>query len=80
MGDRALRLEMARSCFRLAVVAGDETTVGRIRGRLSFGPGWVSYTLQDAVADLWIDRATGHGAGQGPSSPTGMTAMPSGRQ
>ena len=44
---------MARSCFRLAVVAGDETTVGRIRGRLSCGPGWVSYTLQDAVADLW---------------------------
>lgn len=29
---------------------------------------------------LTIDRATGRSAGYGPSSPTGMTAMPSGRQ
>jgi predicted nuclease of predicted toxin-antitoxin system len=28
----------------------------------------------------WGEDGNHHGAGQGPSSPTGMTAMPSGRQ
>jgi DNA-binding transcriptional MocR family regulator len=52
--------------LRLAVVAGDPTTVSRIEGRQALGAGWVSYLLQDAVADLWgapstaelLDRAS----------------------
>jgi DNA-binding transcriptional MocR family regulator len=52
--------------LRLAVVAGDPTTVSRLEGRQALGAGWVSYLLQDAVADLWgapstaklLDRAS----------------------
>jgi DNA-binding transcriptional MocR family regulator len=44
--------------LRLAVVAGDPTTVSRIEGRQALGAGWVSYLLQDAVADLWGARST----------------------
>jgi DNA-binding transcriptional MocR family regulator len=44
--------------LRVAVVAGDPTTVSRIEGRQALGTGWVSYLLQEAVADLWGTRAT----------------------
>ncbi|HEX3566883.1 MAG TPA: aminotransferase class I/II-fold pyridoxal phosphate-dependent enzyme, partial [Acidimicrobiales bacterium] len=52
--------------LRLAVVAGDPTTVSRVEGRQALGTGWVSYLLQEAVADLWgapstaklLDRAS----------------------
>jgi DNA-binding transcriptional MocR family regulator len=44
--------------LRVAVLAGDPTTVSRIEGRQALGTGWVSYLLQDAVADLWGARST----------------------
>lgn len=46
--------------LRLAVMAGDEATVGRVAGRMRLGAGWVSTLLQHLVAAMWRDpRATG---------------------
>jgi DNA-binding transcriptional MocR family regulator len=42
----------------VAVVAGDPTTVSRIEGRQALGTGWVSYLLQEVVADLWGAQST----------------------
>ncbi|MPZ88725.1 MAG: aminotransferase class I/II-fold pyridoxal phosphate-dependent enzyme [Nitriliruptorales bacterium] len=41
--------------LRLAVLAADAETAGRIEGRQRLGTGWVSHLLQRMVATLWED-------------------------
>src|SRR6185503_4488997 len=52
--------------LRLAVVAGDEATVTRVAGRQALGIGWVSYQLQEMVADLWSNVAAALALGDDP--------------
>jgi DNA-binding transcriptional MocR family regulator len=40
---------------RLAVVAGDETTIARVEGRQALGPRWVSHLLQALAAEMLGD-------------------------
>ncbi|HEV7368456.1 aminotransferase class I/II-fold pyridoxal phosphate-dependent enzyme [Arenibaculum sp.] len=44
--------------LRVAVVAGDGTTLSRLRNHQALGPRWVSHLLQRLTARVWSDPAT----------------------
>lgn len=45
--------------LRVAVMAGDELTISRVRGRQALGARWVSGILQQLALAMWSDPASG---------------------
>jgi DNA-binding transcriptional MocR family regulator len=45
--------------LRIAVVAGDATSIARVAGRMRIGSGWVSTMLQRLLLRVWRDESVG---------------------
>ncbi|MEA2002380.1 MAG: aminotransferase class I/II-fold pyridoxal phosphate-dependent enzyme [Actinomycetota bacterium] len=54
--------------LRLALLAGDATTVRRVEGRQRLGPGWVSHLLQQLSARMMSDPAVNRVVAQAANS------------